>query len=256
MSGRASSTQEGFTLLELIVVIGIFAIMAAMAYGGLKSVLDMRSGLEAKLGRTEEFQRAYQRLRMDFANAAPRSIRDNDGQSQPPFLWDGYFKRVEFTRGGWANPLALPRATLERVAYFLDDKQSDNRKLVRRSWRVLDRAPQTEPIDLPLIEHIDEAVWRFMDKNRDWQEAWPPEGTSRFSSAGSAAQTEVPLAVELRLRTRDWNELRLVFQLGAEGYSLMGQMQQQLQQQQQQQQLQQQQQAPSNKPEPPDDSRQ
>ncbi|MHB8746444.1 MAG: PulJ/GspJ family protein, partial [Gammaproteobacteria bacterium] len=34
--------QRGFTLLELLVAVGVFAVMAVMAYGGLKSVLDSR----------------------------------------------------------------------------------------------------------------------------------------------------------------------------------------------------------------------
>jgi len=93
----------GFTLLELIVVIGIFAIFAAMAYGGLDSVLKTRVRVEASLDRTEQFERAYLRLRGDFQNAANRPIRDIDGSVLPTFVFDNYAKRVEFTRGGWVN---------------------------------------------------------------------------------------------------------------------------------------------------------
>ena len=58
--------QSGFTLLELIVVLLIFSIMSILAYGGLRSVLDTRVGVEAARDRTAEFQRSYRRVRDDI----------------------------------------------------------------------------------------------------------------------------------------------------------------------------------------------
>ena len=153
-SSRSAGTRagtRGFTLLELLVVILIFGIFALMAYGGLNSVLSTRRHIEQSLARTAEYQKAYLRLRDDFVNGSGRTARDGDGVAQPALIYDSYNKRVEFTRGGWSNPALLPRATLERVSYFLDDSQSDNYRLIRRSWRVLDRAPQSDPVDLSLL---------------------------------------------------------------------------------------------------------
>ncbi len=218
----------GFTLLDLIVVIGIFAIFAAMAYGGLDSVLKTRVRVEASLDRTEQFERAYLRLRGDFQNAANRPIRDIDGSVLPTFVFDNYAKRVEFTRGGWLNLLSQPRATLERVAYSLDDRPSDgslrnrtvDKQLVRRSWRVLDRAPQTEAVQTVLLQHVDDLSWRFLDTQNQYQEVWPATTTGQSSVAvGNGAAVAPPVAVELRLTTRDWGELRFLFRLGAEGMS-------------------------------------
>jgi len=214
---------EGFTLLELIVVIGIFGVFAAMAYGGLDRVMTARKRIEQSLARTEEYQKAYQRIRGDFESAEPRSVRDGDGFALGLFAYDGYNKRIEFTRGGWANLLNLPRASLQRVGYFLDDSKIENKKLIRRVWPVLDRAPQTKAIDTPLLDHVDGLSWRFMDKNHAWSEVWPSENTSTSISTalvpatpttpGTSASTS-PLAVEMTLRTRDWGDLRLLFRFG------------------------------------------
>lgn len=217
--------QRGFTLLELIVVIGVFSVFAAMAYGGLDRVMQARTRIEQSLNRTEEYQRAYLRLRADFENAAPRGIRDSDGQVKAVFLYDGYSHRVEFTRGGWANLLNLPRASLQRVGYFLDDAKLENKTLVRRTWPVLDRAPQTEAVDTVLLDHVEELKWRFLDRNQAWQDAWPPPGSNlaptTAATTAAAAQnggvpqvSEAPRAAELSLRTRDWGDLRLLFKVG------------------------------------------
>lgn len=211
---------RGFTLLELLVVILIFGIFAIMAYGGLNTVLNTRRHIEESLARTAEYQKAYIRLRDDFVNGSARTIRDSDGAAQPAFIYDSYNKRVEFSRGGWSNPALLPRATLERVSYFLDDTQSDNFRLIRRSWRVLDRASQTEPVDLSLLEHVEQVQWRFLDKNNAWQAQWPASGTNLSSSGSNANAIVPPLAAELTLRTRDWGELRLLFRFGPDGLSL------------------------------------
>jgi len=220
-----SGGARGFTLLEILVVILIFGIFATMAYGGLNTVLSTRRHIDDSLARTAEYQKAYLRLRDDFVNGSSRTVRDSDGVAQPAFIYDSYNKRLEFTRGGWSNPALLPRSTLERVAYFLDDTQSDNFKLIRRSWRVLDRAPQTNPVDLSLLEHVEQVQWRFLDKNSAWQQQWPASGTTLSNSnAGNAsngnsaaAAVLPPLAAELTLRTRDWGDLRLLFRFGPDG---------------------------------------
>ena len=211
-------SAAGFTLLELLVVVGIFAIMSAMAYGGLNAVLSARRHIEDSLARTRDFQQTYTRLRDDMVNGSIRTIRDSDGTNQPGFYYDSSNRRPEFTRGGWSNPSGLPRSTEERVAYFLDDSDVSNRKLVRRSWRVLDRVSASQPVDMTLIEHVDKLSWRFLDTHGSWQDRWPgsdmPVGTSSCS-------LPVPVAVEASLSTADWGDFKLLFRYGADGANVL-----------------------------------
>lgn len=215
MLNAAPSRARGFTLLELLVVIVIFGIFAVMAYGGLRSVLDARRHIEGSLNRTAEFQRAYQRLRDDFINGSGRPIRDGDGAPQAALLFDSFNKRLEFTRGGWSNPSLLPRATEERVSYFVDDTHADDYRLIRRSWRVLDRAQQSEPVDLVLLDQVESVQWRFLDGKLAWQTQWPPQSLNLPSGSGTA-QVAPPHAVDMTLRTRDWGEVHYLFRFGAE----------------------------------------
>lgn len=194
---------RGFTLLELIVVLGIFGVLSVMAYGGLASVMKSREHIAASLARTTELQKAYLRLREDFQQLRARGVRDEYGETAPALMMtrDG---AVEFTRGGWHNPLALPRATLERVAYRVNgDKQ-----LVRSSWRVLDRAQSSLPVDLPVLDKVERVAWRFLDPSLQWHDGWPD---TTGTAGGPANLDAAPRAVEITLELTDLGTLRFLF---------------------------------------------
>lgn len=202
----ASRQQQlrGFTLLEIIVVLAVFSIMAAMAYGGLSSVLRARGRIEEAMQRTEAFQRAYWIMRDDFLNGVFRTVQVGQTQPEPALLFNTLSGRVDFTRRGWSNPLDLPRSTLERVGYVLDGN-----RILRRQWPVLDRTVQTQPRDTPLLEGVTALTWRFMDANMQWQNQWPVGvAQSAFSNAAP------PRAVEVELTTTDWGEIDFEFTFG------------------------------------------
>jgi general secretion pathway protein J len=197
---------RGFTLVELLAAIAIFAVMALMAYGGLSAVLNARAAVETSLARTAEIQKAVYRLQSDLEQARPRPIRDEYGDRQPAFVTrdegrEG--RRVEFTRGGWRNPRLQRRSALERVSYGLKDG-----RLVRYSWLTLDRAREDALIEVPLLDGVESLEWRFLDAQRSWRDSWPPQ-----AATGNTTPELLPLAVELNLETRDWGQIRYLFRL-------------------------------------------
>lgn len=210
--------SAGFTLLEMIVVIGIFALMAAMAYGGLATVLKTRAQLDTSLNRIGMLQKVYWIMRDDFQNGLNRSILDDNGQVEFALQYVGIDHRVAFTRAGWPNPLNLPRSTLRRLGYFYDD---DKKQLMRRTWPVLDRAPRTQPDDTLLLKNVDAVQWRFLDASGQWQDSWPtPSALQSAGTSGAAAGAgpgrtpPPPHAVELTMQTSDWGKLRWLFSYG------------------------------------------
>lgn len=185
----------GFTLLEVLVAIAIFAIFSAMAYGGLLRVLDNRDRIEIERETWRELALGFQRIKDDFTQTVDRPVRDNDGSPLPAFRGQPTDTRalgepsVEFTRAG-LSAMETRGSGLQRVAYRLHEKQ-----LVRLHWPVLDRAPVTKRLAVPLLEQIDEFEVRFY-YNGAWLDRWPPQG---LGAAPAGSNLAMPRAVEIRL---------------------------------------------------------
>ena len=141
------SGLRGFTLLEMLVALAIFGLLAVMSYGGLASVLEQQFRTEAEAERLAALQKAYLIMQRDIEQVVARPVRDGFGDEQPPLAGD---QALEFTRGGWSNPLGRPRSNLQRVAYAWDDRQ-----LRRYVWQVLDRAQDSQPLGQLLLENVE-----------------------------------------------------------------------------------------------------
>lgn len=193
----------GFTLLELLVALSIFAIIGAAAYSGLNTLLAVRAALERDHERLRQVQLALLWLRRDTEQLAPRPVRDTFGEPRPALLGDNREPdRLILTRTGRDNPLDLPRSGLERLGYRVQDGQ-----LLRLSWPMLDRADGSEPQSSLLIDEVRELRLRYLDRSGQWYERWPPPGTP------DANLGRLPRALELRLELDDWGELRRLFLL-------------------------------------------
>lgn len=191
---------RGFTLVELLVAIFIFAIVSAIAMGGYNELVKQSDIASAGAARTRDVQKAVQRLVLDFRSLEPRPVREPLGDSlQPAIRADARTEQLaELTHSGWSNPAGLPRSTLQRVSYRLEDK-----KLMREYWVVLDRTLTGEPQRAELIDDVTRLGLRFMDGNRSWHEQWPPLGYS-----GPDASQLRPIAVEITLELEDWGEIK------------------------------------------------
>ena len=192
--------SRGFTLLELLVALAVFAIMATAAYSGLRNVLFTRAAVEEQSRRLAAVQLAVFRLGQDIEQAVPRGIRDEYGDPQAALLGGELADdRLTLTRAGWDNPLGQPRATLQRVAYRLRDG-----RLWRLHWGVLDRGGLLEPRETLLLERVREFRVRFLDRD-DWRDDWPPPASDE---AGTKKDPDaLPRAVEIGLTLEDWGEI-------------------------------------------------
>jgi len=114
--------QTGMTLLELLVALAIFAMLAAMAYGGLNAVLRTGHKTGDAAQRLAQLQMAFHLLEKDLMQAVPRPIRQNHTMQLPAMIKDIDSGGLEFTRTGRPNPSGLQRSHLLRVRYRLEDE--------------------------------------------------------------------------------------------------------------------------------------
>ncbi|MFZ1642224.1 MAG: type II secretion system minor pseudopilin GspJ [Candidatus Contendobacter sp.] len=190
---------RGFTLLELLVALAVFSIMAIAAYSGLRNVLYTRAAVEEQNRRLASVQLAIYRLEQDIEQAVPRGIRDEYGEPQGALLGGALAAdRLTLTRAGWDNPLGQPRATLQRIAYRLRDG-----RLWRLYWPVLDRGGLIEPRETLLLDRVRDFKARFLDQD-DWRDDWPPPVSG---DENKPDPDRLPRAVEISLTLEDWGEI-------------------------------------------------
>jgi general secretion pathway protein J len=197
--------QSGFTLLEILIAIAIFAIVAVLAYSGYSELTRQAERLAATAARTRAVQTTMQRLVQDFSSIEPRPVREPLGDNvQPALISDARSEQLaELTHSGWSNPAGVPRSTLQRVSYRLEDG-----KLSRNYWVMLDRTLSTEPVHTVLLDNVKAVKLRFMGPNHRFTEQWPALGGG---PGGPAAARLLPIAVEITLELEDWGKItRLV----------------------------------------------
>ena len=176
----------------------MFALLSAMAYGGLRSVLDADHATAVQAEELGRLQQAMKLITRDIGQIVERSIRDGFGDPQPAL--DGtQEQRLELTRAGWSNPTKRRRSNLQRVAY-----RQEGTTLMREIWLVLDRAQDSEPYRTELLEGVRSVRFRYLDREREWRASWPPQLEQLESPP-------LPLAVELTLELEKWGTItRLV----------------------------------------------
>jgi len=195
--------QHAFTLIEVLVAMAIFAVLAAMAYGTLNQTLLSAEILNDRMDRLQALQRTVRMLTDDLQQLAPRPVRDELGGNFRPALDTGFQSgfAIEMTRGGWSNPIVLPRSTMQRAAYRLEDDE-----LIRYQWNTLDRTISNEPVAVALINGVEGIQFRFFQENGEFTEQWPP-----LSTQGPGGARLRPRAVEITLLLEDVGEIvRLV----------------------------------------------
>lgn len=128
----------------------IFALISVITFQGLQGMMKSRAIMDAETARLAALQGAMALMARDFQQMIARPIRDEFGDVQPAVICtvaDG--TTIEFSRGGWRNPAALARSTMQRVAYHLTGST-----LIRETWPVLDRTLTTEPVSRELVAGV------------------------------------------------------------------------------------------------------
>jgi general secretion pathway protein J len=183
--------SSGFTLIEVLVAMAIFGVMSMLAYMTLGQTLANAEMLTERIDRLQAVQRTVRFLSDDLLQAAPRPVRLELGDSMGSAVLtslSGEFA-LELTHGGWGNPAGLPRGTLQRSAYRLEDDE-----LVRYHWNVLDRTFANEPVANILLDDVESLLFRYLDTDGEWSDVWPPLAKPGIRSRPRAVEIVLTLA--------------------------------------------------------------
>jgi general secretion pathway protein J len=137
--------RAGFTLVEVLVALAVFALLSAGAVGVMQAAIGARDSAAERTSTLAGLQRLRGALAADLAQAAARATRDFAG-APAAFAFvladpgDGSRPFLILTRRGWENPDGAPRASLQYVEYRLIEG-----RLERAVRAGLDGAPLEPP---------------------------------------------------------------------------------------------------------------
>ncbi len=170
---RQSVSQSGFTLVEMLVALLLFSIIATIATAMTGSATRSFAATETALASISDLEAARALLAADLGQAAPRTSIAADGAPMPAFMVTGDgFVLVR------ARPDGMP--AVEKVAWGLVDG-----RLLRQPFPSIDGAPPGQPV---VIAQNVAGISLRVAGERGWQDGWNP-----------ANAEELPRALEVTL---------------------------------------------------------
>ncbi len=158
---------RGFTLIEMLVALGIFALLGLISSQLVTRIIDVQEAVGSRGDRLASIQRAMDLLQRDVMQATNRTVRDELGDELPA-LRVAPGVPLEVTRLGLRNPLELSRSEAVRVAYVVRDGT-----LLRLMWNVLDRANDSVPLTQVVLEDVDAIEMVVVDASGNEHGFWP-----------------------------------------------------------------------------------
>ena len=184
--------ESGFTLVEMLVALVIFALLAGAGVGLLRGSVGTQEAVAGKLADLAASERLRVLLASDLAQALDRPSRDAGGGTRPAFVGDEQWLRL--VRGGWTG--ADGRAALQAVAWRVADGN-----LTRQGGASVDG--ELDGTAAPLLREVTRAGFRYRAQSGEWRTGWAP----------AATEAPLPAAVELTVQRAGEAAWRMVLAL-------------------------------------------
>lgn len=205
----SNKNTSGFTLLELLLAVFIFALISTGAYQVFNVAQRNASLISDKQKRIRDISLSLEIIEKDFTQLTPRFWRDPFSDAITPSLQTDYSGNylVRLVRAGWRNPLGTNRSEQQAVAYRLVDD-----KLQREYTQHLDNISSTEAVKTILLDKVNSISIRYLDRNNgEWNENWPPSSSENRVQSTSNQEEQIlinlPIAVELTIDLENVGEL-------------------------------------------------
>lgn len=191
---------SGFTLLEMMLAMAIFALLGVATAAVLSNILNISETSETHHLRLKQVQRAMSMMERDFSQLVMRPVRGAGSEpSESNYQFgDGWLDSdadgISFFRLGWLNPRGqLPRGSLQQVGYRIQQNE-----LQRLHHIYPDPVVDTDPEELMLLDRV-----------LDFKLAFYVDGKWQTKLEGSP----LARAVSVKLELEDFGEIERRFLL-------------------------------------------
>ncbi|MFI4919478.1 MAG: GspJ family T2SS minor pseudopilin variant LspJ [Legionellales bacterium] len=192
--------NKGFTLLEIMIALTVFALLATITSSSLFYAFTTRTRVNAQADKLAALQLAISIIEQDSIQTVERSIRGNEMRLFPAFV--GHLKYLEYTRTGNVNPQSMEkRSTLKRIAMICEDD-----KLLRRTWASLDDPDRNTYDEKVLIDNLKDCHFNYLNQNLQLLPEWREQAVTQNQLTES-----LPKAIQLNVNLKDWGEMNMLF---------------------------------------------
>lgn len=186
--------EAGFTLVEMLIALLIFGMIAAAGVGLLRFSVDAQGATRVRLEALASQRRVEALITSDAAQAVPRITRNPAGD--PVQAFEGGPDGFTLVRAG-LDPLEdMTRPSLRKVAYTVEGG-----RLTRRTWPMLDGADPEPPATM--IDRVASVTLRYRARD-GWRDEWDP-----------IRPDLLPRAIEMIVRPARGPAMRYLFLVGA-----------------------------------------
>ncbi|MFO1305269.1 MAG: type II secretion system minor pseudopilin GspJ [Burkholderiales bacterium] len=195
--GSMRAALRGFTLVEALIALAVFGVIALLAYRATASLSEGEARLSAESQRWRTFEALFTRFEADIRQAIPREAR-NGGAREPAWIgttFEGH-AALAFTRAG-SEFYVEPGAGGQRLGY----RQNGN-TLELAYWPAIDRDDGARPAIYPLVGGIAAFDLAYLTRAGQWRDRWPLLG-----------EDALPRAVKLALTLDDGTRIERLFTL-------------------------------------------
>lgn len=191
----------GFTLLEVLVALAVFAIVTGLAYRGLDSIATTRARLDQEMRMWRRIELVFERINLDVTQVAPRSWKDSNNKErsavQGTSSTTGGECQLDVLRFGPDNMPVHVRYRLKNDQFMLD-LVADTDTLISSA---ADASHYTSNV---LLEHVERCELSFLDASNVWQSRWP---------VNSLYDQTRPRGIRVRLKLADQGQFERMYYL-------------------------------------------
>lgn len=200
--------KRGFTLIEVLIALSIFAILATITASTLYYAFNNRERVNAQAEVLDSLHLAVSIIQQDTSLAVERGVRGNDMHPFAAFIGQGNY--LEFTRDGIINPHAQEhRSTLKRVALVCEKN-----KLIHRTWESLDALDRNNYQDKILLSNISQCNFKYVNQSLQTLSEWREQAVSQ-----NQTKEPFPKAIQVNLSFQEWGEMNMLFIIPGAAYA-------------------------------------
>lgn len=190
--------QQGFTLIEILLSLMVFAMLGMATYSVINSTIKGNEAVTTQNKTLTELQRAFTILESDVVQLAQRQIRIDGEQPVKAYFRSGEYMfdsesiGFGFVRDGWINPeMILPRSELQAVAYRLKEET-----VQRLYFNYVDNEMGAEPRVQDLLQGVESIKLEY-SVNNEWVE--------------ELNENSIPVMVKIGFETKTYGLVERIF---------------------------------------------